>query len=95
MLSIPPQATKLPDGAKATDITQAERNGITCTLLPVHESQIINFPSSEPVTQCLPVPNRDIVIIDFLFESSLTLIDNKKKTKKLLLTAANEKTKFS
>lgn len=53
MLSIPPQATKFPDGAKATDITHAERNGITWTLFPVHESQMINFPSSEPVTQCL------------------------------------------
>ena len=29
MLSIPPQATKFPEGEKATDITQADRKGIT------------------------------------------------------------------
>lgn len=45
--------TKLPEGAKATLITHEDRKGITCTLLPVQVSQIISFPSREPVTICL------------------------------------------
>uniref|UniRef100_A0A182IQB3 Uncharacterized protein n=1 Tax=Anopheles atroparvus TaxID=41427 RepID=A0A182IQB3_ANOAO len=56
MLSMPPQATKLPESAYATLITQAERSGMTCTLLPVHVSQMISLPSSEPVTQCRESP---------------------------------------
>lgn len=45
--------TKLPDGANATLITQADRNRMTCTLFPVHVSQMISLPSNDPVTQCL------------------------------------------
>lgn len=75
ILSIPPQATKFPVGANATDITHADRNGITWTLLPVQESHIISFPSSDPVTQCLWVTkisglkistNRRFVILNAL-----------------------------
>lgn len=40
-------------GAKATDMTQAERSGMTCTLWPVHVSHIISLPSNEPETACL------------------------------------------
>lgn len=47
--------TKFPEGEKATLITHEDRNGITCTLLPVQVSQIINFPSKEPVTACLHI----------------------------------------
>lgn len=34
-------------------MTQAERNGMTCTLWPVHVSHIISLPSNEPETACL------------------------------------------
>lgn len=49
--------TKFPDAAKATLMTQDDRNGITWTLFPVHVSQMISFPSNEPVTQCLKFKN--------------------------------------
>lgn len=56
----PPQATKFPDAAYATLITQELRSGITWTLFPVQVSQMINFPSSEPETQYLSThKNRD------------------------------------
>lgn len=45
--------TKFPDWAYATLITHADRNGMIWTLFPVHESQMINLPSSDPDTQCL------------------------------------------
>lgn len=45
--------TKLPEGAKATDMTQEERRGMTCTLLPVQVSQMMSLPSREPETACL------------------------------------------
>ncbi len=47
------EPTKLPDGEKTDDMTQAERSGITCTLLPVQVSHTISLPSNDPVTRCL------------------------------------------
>lgn len=45
ILSKPPHATKLPDGAYAQVITQLERRGMAWTLLVVYESQTISLPS--------------------------------------------------
>ena len=45
--------TKFPEGEKATDMTQEERKGMTCILLPVHVSQMMSLPSRDPVTACL------------------------------------------
>lgn len=53
MLSKPPQATKLPDGAYAQVITQLERSGIAWTLFVVWLSQTINLPSCEADTKLL------------------------------------------
>ena len=50
---------KLPEGAKAVAITQAERNGMICVLLPVQVSQMMSLPSREPLTACLGTPHAE------------------------------------
>lgn len=60
MLSKPPQATKLPDGAYAHVITQLDLNGIACTLFVVWLSHTINFPSCDADTKFLRVKTQYI-----------------------------------
>lgn len=52
--------TKLPDGANTEHMTHADLSGITCTLLPVHVSQMMSLPSSEPETRCLSRKRADV-----------------------------------
>lgn len=53
--------TKFPDLAKATLITHADLSGMTCTLFPVHVSQMISLPSREPVTECLQNKHKESI----------------------------------
>lgn len=41
-------------------MTHADLSGITCTLLPVHVSQMMSLPSSEPETRCLSRKRADV-----------------------------------
>lgn len=72
--------TKFPEGAKATLMTHADLSGITCTLLPLQVSQIINFPSSEPVTQCLWTTFHSVTLFaavaNTLMGNSIILLNN-------------------
>lgn len=53
MLSKPPQATKLPDGAYAHVITQLDLSGMACTLFVVQLSHTISLPSCDADTRFL------------------------------------------
>lgn len=62
-LSIPPEATKCPDGERQQVMVQLDWSGITCILFPVHVSQTISLESRAPETAFLFFIKKDFVQI--------------------------------